>query len=282
MTLWRRGNMNTNRKYYRPEVKRITREWVRDNCKHVTERDLGLLRLIYNKRILRRDQIERLYPEFASTDRLNKRLKVLYQKYLIDKVYPDVGLGQGSSKQHVCLDKAGLILLEAEGYNSPIYFNSVGQRSLRQGWEHKVTLNEYECMIREVTNEIGAEVKMYEVEKSHPYLDTKLIPDIFCLIKYKGKGYTFFIEVDLATETVPQLKDKIDSYRDYFLSKSWTKQPFASLFKNPMFPRILLFTEENHTRRVNILEEYTDEWSLRFTYGFHSQFKQKLEDILKG
>jgi len=271
-----------SRKYYRPTVKKVTREWVRDNCKYITERDMGLIRLIKEHRILRRDQIERLYPEFASTDRLNKRLKLLYQKHIIDKIYPTVGIGQGSSQQHICLDKAGQILLDLENYSKPIYYTEQGARSLRQGWEHKVMLNEYECQIREVVKELGGIITIYEVERRHNYLDTRIVPDIFCFIKCNGKGYPLFIEVDLATETVQQLKDKTDAYREYFLSKSWLKQSWTKVFKSPSFPRILLFTEEGLSKRKDSVTKYTDEWSLRFIIGSHSEFKDKLKDILKG
>ncbi len=32
----------TNSKYHRPEVKQVSKQWVRENCKNVTERDKGL------------------------------------------------------------------------------------------------------------------------------------------------------------------------------------------------------------------------------------------------
>jgi hypothetical protein len=274
--------VSNSRKYNRQEVKQVTKQWVRENCKNITDRDMGLLRLIYNnkRRLLRRDQIEILYPEFASTDRLNKRIKLLYNLHVIDKIYPQVGLGEGSSKQHICLDKAGLILLDVEKYNKPITTDPSGSKSLPLGWEHKVLINDYECWITQAIKELGGSIVDYRVEEPLPYGDTKVIPDIFCMLKSKGKGYLFFIEVDLGTEDLPYVKGKIDNYGSYYLSKQWTKQDWAKMFKTPAFPRILFLTENGKPKRMQALQEYTTEGALRFHYGHHRDFKDLLTSII--
>src|SRR6185312_61469 len=194
MNYWRRAEM---RKYDRPEVKQITKEWVVQNCMNVTDRDLGLLKLLGSRRLLRRDQVQRLYPEFPSSDYLNKRLSILFRKHLIDRVYPQVPVGMGSSQQHICLDRAGISLLGLENYTKVIRPDDIGNRSLPLGWRHIIKINDYECDIRELE---GVEVLEYDIENPLPYNDTRLIPDIFCFLKSGGRGYLFFIEVDLGTE----------------------------------------------------------------------------------
>ena len=98
-------------KYNRPEIKQVTKQWVSENVKNINERDIGLLKLIYEnkRRLLRRDQIQRLYPVFESISVLNRRIRKLYELYVLDRFYPKVGTGEGSSQQHICLDRAGLI-----------------------------------------------------------------------------------------------------------------------------------------------------------------------------
>lgn len=269
-----------DRRYERTEVKQITKQWVMENCKNITERDKGLLRLLSdNKRkLLRRDQIEQLYPEFASTDRLNKRIKTLFQMHVLDKIYPPVGIGEGSSKQHICLDRAGIILMELQKYIKPISIDTNGNRSLPLGWGHKVAINDYECLIRS----LGAEIVTYEVEQFYNYNDCKIIPDITCLIRCNGKGYLFFIEVDLGTEDIPYIKSKIDSYTDFYRSRAWINTPWAKLFKIPTFPRILLFTQNGREKRKATLQDYTKESALRWRFGFHSEAVSILQDIMKG
>jgi hypothetical protein len=266
-------------RYSRPEVKQITKQWVRENCRNVTERDLGLLKLLADnkRRILRRDQIERLYPQFASTDRVNKRLRTLFNMHLIDKVYPPVGIGEGSSKQHICLDRAGIILLELDRYNKMLDSN----RSLPLGWQHKVMVNEYECCITQLMTELDGQIILYEVEEVHALRDTKLIPDILCLLKVNGKGYLFFIEVDMGTEDIPYVKAKLDMYKDYYMSRQWVVKPWGKVFKTPTFPRVLFLTE-NRPKRRKTLQDYTGDSQVRFFFGSHDSFKDLLMGIIKG
>jgi hypothetical protein len=268
MNYLRRVDM-MNSKYARPEVKQVTKQWVRENCLNVTDRDLGLLKLIADRKLLRRDQIQALYPKFPSTDFLNKRLKTLYQKHLIDKIFPQVGLGMGSSKAHICLDRAGIIYLDMEDYNKPIKTDKNGMRSLPSGWEHTVAINDYECRIKEFFQGEHSVILKYWTELPHPYNDTFLKPDITFLVKHKGKGFLFFVEVDLGTEGMTQVKNKLDSYKDYYMSKRWINTEWARLFKTPVFPRVLFFTEDGRQKRIDSLREHIQDSSVRFHVDEH-------------
>ncbi len=271
-----------NRKYERPEIKQITKQWVRENCKNITDRDLGLLNLIANRRIVRRDQIQTLYPVFPSADFLNKRLKILYNKHVIDRIYPPVGVNKGSAKQHICLDRAGAILLGMEKYNKPIHIDQNGQKALPLGWEHRIAINEYECRTKKICGKLGAKAVLIHTEKPYIYNDTRVIPDLTCVINHNNKGYVFFIEVDLGTEDLPYIKKKIDSYTDYYLSKTWLKEKWARIFKNPKFPRVLFMTEDGRVKRQNTLQEYTKESSIRFVIDFHENFESIVESIIRA
>ena len=270
-------------KYNRPEIKQITKQWVRENIKHVTERDIGLLTLLHEnkRRLLRRDQIQRLYPVFESVSVLNRRLRKLYELYILDRFYPRVGIGQGSSQQLVCLDRAGLILLNIDKYNKPINQDYNGNKILFLGWEHKVLLNEYECIIRGLVDNINGEILFYKVEESISFFDNQFVPDIFLLIECQGKGYLFFIEVDLGTEDIPYIKRKINSYKEYYLSRLWIGEIWAKLFENPTFPRILFMTVNGRFKRVETLKNYTNELSIKCHFGFHCDFEKVIIDYLQ-
>lgn len=269
-------------KYNRPEIKQITKQWVKENVKNITERDMGLLNLLYEnkRRLLRRDQIQKLYPMFESVSVLNRRLRKLYEIYVIDRYYPKVGNGQGSSQQHICLDRAGLILLEIDKYNKPINCDNNGNKILFLGWEHKVLLNEYECIIRTIVNDISGNILFYKVEENISFLDTQFVPDIFLMIEHLGKGYLFFVEVDLGTEDIPYIKRKIKLYKDYYLSKSWIVEDWAKLFSVPTFPKVLFFTNDGRYKRIETLQNYVSELSIRFHFGFHSEFEGVLGKYL--
>lgn len=269
-------------KYNRPEIKQITKQWVKENVKHITERDIGLLKLLYEnkRRLLRRDQIQILYPYFESVGVLNRRLKILYEQYILDRFYPKVGIGQGSSQQHVCLDKAGLILLDIDKYNKPINYDKNGNKVLFYGWEHKILLNDYECIICQLISNIGAKILIYKVEETILFSDKKFIPDIFILIEYQGKGFVFYIEVDLGTEDIPYIKRKINQYKDYYLSKQWLLEKWVELFEIPTFPHILFLTNNGRHKRIETLKNFTDELSIKCTFGFHSEIEMIIKSCL--
>lgn len=270
-------------KYNRPEIKQITKQWVSENVKHITERDMGLLKLLYEnkRRLLRRDQIQRLYPMFESVSVLNRRLKKLYELYVLDRFYPKVGTGMGSSQQYICLDRAGLILLEIDKYNKPINYDNNGNKALFLGWEHKVFLNEYECIIYSLVKDIEAQILIYKVEEPILFLDTQLIPDIFLMIEYLGKGYLFYIEIDLGTEDIPYIKKKINSYKDYYLSKQWIMESWTQLFQKPTFPKILFITNDGRYKRTETLKSFTSELSIKCIFGFHSEFEIIFKSCLR-
>lgn len=272
------------KKYDRQQVKQITQQWVKENCRNITERDMGLLHLLYQnkRRLLRRDQVQRLYPKFASTNRLNTRLTTLFKMHIIDKAYPQVPLGQGTSQQHICLDRAGLILLGVDSYSKPINVDEFGTRSLYFGWEHKVMLNEYECNIRQFIGDIGAKIVEYDVEESNPYNDTEIIPDIFMMIIHNKIGYVMFIEADMGTENVPAIKKKIERYNAYALSRAWLNRSWTKRFTKPPFPRVIFLTEEGRIKRLQSIKQHiNDAPMIKWHLGFHSQLNQILASIIK-
>jgi len=270
-------------KYNRPEVKQITKQWVKENVKNITERDMGLLNLLYvnKRRLLRRDQIQRLYPVFESVSVLNRRIRRLYELYVLDRFYPKVGTGMGSSQQHICLDRAGLILLGIDKYSKPINYDYNGNKVLFFGWEHKILLNEYECIIRSLVSSINAKILIYRAEESISFFDNQFIPDIFMLIEYQGKGYAFFIEIDLGTEDIPYIKRKINQYKDYYLSKKWIFEKWEELFKIPTFPKILFLTMDGRFKRVETLQNHVKELDIKFLFGFHNDFENIIKECLR-
>jgi hypothetical protein len=116
-------------RYARPKIS-FDEDWYKQVDRYVTERDKGLLELIYEKNILKREEIQQYYPVFKSVCVLNRRLKRLYDLHLIDKYYlPNTG--EGSSQQYICLDYGGLIVLgiNLTQYVKPIQIEK-GRRNL--------------------------------------------------------------------------------------------------------------------------------------------------------
>jgi hypothetical protein len=275
----------------RPEVKRITKEWVRDNCRSiVTDRDMEILKLLNAKkrRLLRRDQIQALLPGlFPNEDRLQRRLKQLYSYHIIDRICPKVGLGEGSSKQYICLDRAGVILL-GEDYNehNKMIVDNDGNKSLISGWRHRVAINDYEILVRDIVNGLGGKVLQHKTEKPVPYGNNTVIPDLFFMVHCDGRTSVFFVEVDRGSEDVPFLAKKFDKYRECFRYKQWMKmewaKAYAKAYGSVPFPKVLLFTEDGRSKRVESLRSRSGSTQmLTFIIDYHCNAEETIGAIIK-
>jgi len=120
------------------------------------------------------------------------------------------------------------------------------------------------------------------VEEPYYYGDTKIIPDVFIFIACGGKGYVFYLEVDLGTEDIPYIKDKLDKYKEYYMSRAWVKEKWTKAFDVSPFPRMLFITEDGRSKRVKTLSNYVEGGSVDFRFMYHSEFKEVFSSILKG
>lgn len=270
-------------KYDRPEIKQVTKQWVSENCDHIlVDRDWELLELLDKYRLLRRDQIQALLPgAFPNEDRLQRRLKRLYELHIVDRICPKLGVGEGTSKQHVCLDRAGFMLLEKE--QNKYIQGKDGNKSLPSNWKHKIAIYDYEVLIRNIVESIGGEVIDRWVEDPIKHNNTSLIPDLMVVVKYK-RYHILAIEVDLCTEDVKTVRGKFENYKQCRHAGTWAHKDWATMFKNPVFPKILFFTNNGRAQRVERLgkiasEEYS---GLRIKVDFHENAREVIQTILKG
>lgn len=202
------------------------------------------LRLIDEKRYLKRDHIlTYMSDKYPSIRVLNRRLKVLYENYYIDRVFPPVELYKGSSQQFVCLDKAGWYLLGYDKYNKPFKIRD-GILSLPSGWKHYETILDIDCYLRNKYNTL-----LSNIQRKIKFQEKEFIPDLLSVIESKENGFVFFIEVDMGTEDSKIIKDKIKIYNDYFQSNGWKEGVWNQYFEEPVFPMIIFYTNRIHILR---------------------------------
>lgn len=226
----------------------VSKTWVEENSQNLTSRDEGLLKIIHQKRYLKRDQIEILYPHFASTNVLNRRLKTLFEKHFIDRFYPSVRTGEGSSQQYVCLDRAGAVLFDLGPFRKPIRYGPEGERYLPQDWRHHSLIIDAECAIRK-----EFDVVLMEQEERRIFgRDRILIPDILTIVRVQNKGGAFFLEVDMGTEDIGIIREKVERYKQYYWSRAWMREKWVGLFKAPIFPSLIFLNNSSEQRREAI------------------------------
>lgn len=64
----------------------------------------------------------------------NSRLRKLYRLQCINRFFPPIKQGKGSSKAHICLDRAGFKALKLEDFSSYRY------RKLPFNYKHKIAV----------------------------------------------------------------------------------------------------------------------------------------------
>ena len=91
------------------ETKRLSRYQRSRNAPamHLTKRDRQVVLAVYQHRLLRRDQIERLF--FTQTSACNQRLMRLYQHGYLRRIFKPVSFG--ASQAVYALDKDGAVLV---------------------------------------------------------------------------------------------------------------------------------------------------------------------------
>lgn len=233
---------------------KLTQEQVADYCAKLTSRDIAVLNAIKEYRYLNREQLSCIVNNFPSVGVLNRRLRVLYERDFIDRYFPQVGVNQGSSQQYVSLSRTALLFFGVTNYNRPIKYVD-GERYLPSNWRHHSAIIDVHCWLLSYAPILNYSVSFSYKEKSHLYKNTKIIPDLFTLIKREQVGHMFFFEVDNGTETLERVHRKLKNYANYRMSDDWRKTPWARMFTNFVFPKVILIVR-NESSRANRFREF--------------------------
>lgn len=204
----------------------------------VTPRDRDLIHTIYTHRVLRRDQIERLY--FPSKNTANARLAKLNQHgYLCRRRLP-VEYGQGSSQWLYLLGSRGANLVaQVEGID-------LEQLAWRRSHNHVSTMFlEHTLMVNDIriAMQLGANRAGYRIErwlreeelKAQPdrvWIETApgqrrevaLVPDGYFALAFGQRRAHFFVEADRATESNGRWAQKVLAYLAYVRSGAYARR----------------------------------------------------------
>lgn len=254
----------------REEVGHITQDWVDRNCGRITPRDREILKLVSQFSVMSSHHLHILTPgaerEKAfhtitkGRQRVNDRIRVLYDLHCVNKHSPLLPPGQGTSVQYVWLDRAGAKLMGKDNFRK--------RNVLPTDYLHTSLILDTLCelIILERTSESVMKIMYQQVEgkqKTWP-----LIPDLLFIIKRNGKGYIFLIEVDRCEKKEKDELDKIRSYRDWQLSNQWLQEEWASIMPVPRFPRIIYAFDESKSKwkgRATRFQKEADKQGLRFS-----------------
>jgi hypothetical protein len=204
----------------------------------LTERDLAIIKLVNDCRLLRGEQIEAVF--FQSRSTAQYRLSRLYHHEFLDRHFQTVvSGGPAASPALYTLGKRGAhVLLHQEGYDRQQLRWFKGERL---GWhvvEHILAINQVRIALQIACTQTGmtlAEWRDEIVFRAQPDTVTwkdkrgktqhkPVLPDgYFCLSTPKGMA-RFFLEVDRGTEALSKVAPQLQVYEAYTSSGQYQER----------------------------------------------------------
>lgn len=296
--------------YERQEVSRINLDWVKMNCKNITTREMKLLEIVEKRKLIRRDHLELLHPDYRknkySTNVLNRSLSKLFESHCIDKIHEQQELMKGNTPAIISLDRAGAILLNEQRiinndevkpfklrikhYEKKIHGEIMTFRTLPTNFPHIHAVNELEIETRKLCGLYGCNRLFWYLEeenlKKFKFNGEWVIlkPDVFVIIIHNDKPILFFIEYDTGSEdfryktNFPTLKKKLEKYYHYKLTGIWTKEKWAKIIDTD-FPLLLFVTEDK--KRIKYLRDKGVEFRLDIEVLLKNDYNKLLSYIIQ-
>lgn len=250
---------------------------------YLTERDRKIILAVYEHRLLRRDQIERLF--FTQTSSCNQRLMRLYQHGYLERIFKPVSFG--SSQAVYALDKNGAdsVAKELGIDRTKINWKRKNNKVEMLFLEHTLAISEfYTNLILSLRKRPDIELLFWKRESKElndrvpdpegrrKYLTVS--PDAFFGIQTPpGKSY-FFLEVDMGTMPLTRFKTKIIAYRQYWKTGKYTERYRFRSFR--------MITVANTERRLENLQKVTREAGGRNMFIFSNwqgQIEPQLDSV---
>ena len=225
-------------------------------------RDGEILDAVYGHRFLSSGQIQEMF--FGCTTRSNTRLRKLWEHEYLDRHYLRPLVFHGSSEAIYSLGRRGVdMVTESLGADrAEVKENREKDRRLRPFFvEHVLAVNDFrigfesavekhpDLELERWINERAIQDE-YKTRKDGRVIRRRIRQDGYGRYWYKGKLYSFFLELDRSTETNVKFGSKVRHYLDYDASGRYSQLYGVKFFK------VLVVTTT--TRRLMNLKKVTE------------------------
>lgn len=278
--------------YERNEIQRVTLDYVKANC-NITQREKELLKIINYRKLVRRDMLEVISPDYrylgdSRTRLINRSINKMFKNMCLDKVHEPQKFMQGNSPAIVSLDKAGSIILgiphkkrikkEKKVIKGVPYIF----RYLPANYRHVNGVNNLEVESILFCEKHNVNLIEWELESITSITYNQelniLIPDVIMSLEFPTKDnkvFNAFIEFDTGSEGLrykapPIIKEKIIKYNKYRLSGLWEN-------KYSYFPVVLLVTEDEN--RIDFFNNECEKMNLKGIGIYYKNYSKLLEEI---
>lgn len=236
---------------YEEKFKRITQEQILLAKESLNELDLEILNLIHNCKITTSLQIQKL-TKVKLDKTIRRRIAKLYDLGCIDAFRPYIQ--KGTSPIHCVVGPVGARILDIKGFRR--------MRTLNQNWKHTIAVNETYANLS-----VKFDVKSWEKELKLTWEDEATRekhqqPDAFIhYINSKGRTNYAMIEVDMGTESIDVLVEKVKNYIEYFNGNEFKRakwQPRKNIAIIPEVFFIMKYEKDALKLKTKILKMETN------------------------
>jgi Replication-relaxation len=290
--------------YERQEVNRLSHDWVKMNCKNITKREKELLKIVHERKLVRRDHLEIIHPSYRKagknkTSILNRSIKKLFEKMCLDKVHEEPEFMTGNNPAIIAIDRAGAMILDVpfkrriKQAHRFIGTDKYVFRELPSNYPHIHGVNKIETITIQLAEKMNFTIVRWDLEHKNAKLvqfneKFTIIPDIFTIFRLnfkQNKPFLAFIEYDTGSEDnrykdkFPTLRDKMEKYQKYKLSGAWKNEWWSKKIKTG-FPLLLFVTEDE--KRVDYLNKKGKEIGLRVLAMHIEDYEKNMATLLSG
>ncbi len=223
----------------------------------LTLRDVSVILSVYENRFMRRDQIQRLHFPGSSVQATSARLKKLSDHKFLDKMQrPVIG---GASQAVYALNKRGadVVTMNLDVSRQQVHWKRDNNRVEWLFMEHTLAVSEFKVCLDLALR--GREAELYFHQRgdrslirrvSDPSGKKKYLvvaPDAFFGVQTERGKHIFFLEVDMGTETLKRIQEKVIAYKKYWKSGKYEKEYGFNHFR-------VLTVAESETRLANLIQ----------------------------
>ena len=202
----------------------------------LTERDIDVISAVHEHRVLRTDQVQRLF--FPSRNTANERLKRLYQHRFLERRWLPVEYGQGMGQAIYLLASRGADVLASRHPDVEVRWRHGSSRVGSPFLQHLLMLNDIRIAFTLAAKANGYLIERWigesELKAADEYVwvsgsDTRrrrvaLIPDGYCLVDICGRKARFFIEADRGTLSGRRWAWRVQAYMAYIRSGHYARR----------------------------------------------------------
>lgn len=216
----------------------------------LTSRDVKVIKAVNDFRVMRQDQVERLF--FPSRSTAQVRLRLLWEHGFLKRTFPNVIGSVQNSTIYYLVDRRGVELLRNEfGYSDQelrytgrkepsdrFLLHTLGLSEIRLAVELSCKANNFPLKTWHDEQVYKADYDKVQVGKRF----VAVVPDAYFVVEVPGGVLRFFLEFDRGPEKLSFIKKKMAAYVAYFRSGKCEARYGSNLI------RVLTVTEGGITR----------------------------------